>query len=140
MSPGTGLWFKSPIHSDLVLNKVFKYPAGEAIGIMGINGSGKSTLLQIVAGTATIVWRYLKMRRYLFVTRIRFWFTSDFDAIENIKLYGALLGIKRNDLNSYVDGVQKFSELPIEAIKKPVRTYSSGMTEISVCLFDGKDT
>lgn len=129
LSPSSGFWFKPKIPRDLVLNNVsLNIRTGEAIGIMGINGSGKSTLLQIIAGTMQPTFGNIqRCEGICSLLELGSGLHPDFDAIENIKLYGALLSLKKNDLNSYIDAVLKFSELPIEVIKKPVRTYSSGM-------------
>jgi lipopolysaccharide transport system ATP-binding protein len=129
LSPGSRLWNSSSNQSDLVLNNIsLNIRSGEAIGLMGVNGSGKSTLLQIIAGTMQPSFGSIqRCGGICSLLELGSGLHPDFDAIENIKLYGALLSLKRNDLNSYIDGVLKFSEIPTEAIKKPVRTYSSGM-------------
>lgn len=100
---------------------------GERVGIIGDNGSGKSTLLRLLAriyeptaGSADIRGNIASLMD-LFLG-----IDPEFTGRENILLRGALLGLSRRAVNSYMDEIIAFSELG-EFIDLPLRTYSSGM-------------
>ena len=105
-----------------------KIGRGEAVGLIGRNGSGKTTLLRVVAGiiepTAGHVRRDGRIGSLL---ELGAGFHLDFTGRENVFLNGAIQGLRRADIKARFDEIVAFAELE-DAIDRPVRTYSSGMT------------
>lgn len=105
----------------------FEIHEGERVGIVGHNGAGKSTLLRALsnvyaptAGRAEIVGEIGSL------VDIGLGIDGEATGRENIYIRGALLGLKRREIEKRFDEIVEFSELG-EFINMPVRTYSSGM-------------
>lgn len=100
---------------------------GEAIGIIGRNGSGKSTLMQLIAGVLTPTSGEIRVRgRVDALLELGSAFNPDFTGRENIFLYGAILGLKRRQIEDRFDDIAGFADVG-EFLDQPVKTYSSGM-------------
>ncbi len=100
---------------------------GEVLGLVGRNGAGKSTLLRLIAG----VYRPDKgvakrVGRVSLLASLGVGFNGNLSGRENIYLYGAILGHRRQLMDKLLDGIIDFSGLH-EFIEQPLRTYSSGM-------------
>ena len=101
---------------------------GEAVGLIGRNGSGKTTLLRIVAGIIKpTAGRVRSEGRIGSLLELGAGFHMDFTGRENVFLNGAIQGLRRADIKARFDEIVGFAELE-NAIDRPVRTYSSGMT------------
>ena len=101
---------------------------GEAVGLIGRNGSGKTTLLRIVAGIIKpTAGRVRSEGRIGSLLELGAGFHLDFTGRENVFLNGAIQGLRRADIKARFDEIVAFAELE-NAIDRPVRTYSSGMT------------
>mgnify|MGYP002644332234 FL=1 len=105
----------------------FEIHEGERVGIVGHNGAGKSTLLRALsnvyaptAGRAEVVGEIGSL------VDIGLGIDGEATGRENIYIRGALLGLKRREIEKRFDEIVEFSELG-EFINMPVRTYSSGM-------------
>lgn len=105
----------------------FEIREGERVGLIGHNGAGKSTLLRALsnvyaptAGKVEIVGEIGSL------VDIGLGIDGEATGRENIYIRGALLGLKRKEIERHFDEIVEFSELG-EFINMPVRTYSSGM-------------
>ena len=101
---------------------------GEAVGLIGRNGSGKTTLLRVIAGIIKPTSGQIHTEgRIGSLLELGAGFHLDFTGRENVFLNGAIQGLRRADIKSRFDEIVAFAELE-NAIDRPVRTYSSGMT------------
>ncbi|TFH46717.1 MAG: ABC transporter ATP-binding protein, partial [ANME-2 cluster archaeon] len=74
----------------------FKIKKGETFGIIGENGSGKSTLLKILAGVLIPDTGSVKVRGKLApFLELGVGFQPELTAVENVYLYGAIMGMNR---------------------------------------------
>ena len=101
---------------------------GEAVGLIGRNGSGKTTLLRLIAGIIKpTAGRIRAEGRIGSLLELGAGFHMDFTGRENVFLNGAIQGLARAEIKRRFDEIVAFAELE-NAIDRPVRTYSSGMT------------
>lgn len=112
---------------------------GEALGIIGRNGSGKSTLLQLICGTLGATTGSLSSHgRIAALLELGSGFNPEFSGRENVYLNGAVLGLKRAEIDARFDEITAFAGIG-EFIDRPTKTYSSGMLvrlafAVSVCV------
>ena len=105
----------------------FAVPAGETLGIIGENGSGKSTTLKLLAGILAPDRGSIEINgRVSSLLELGAGFQGEYTGRENIYLYGALLGLRRRQIEERFDDIVAFSELG-SMIEYPVKNYSSGM-------------
>lgn len=120
---------RKSFHSDFVaLNNIsFAIKKGETFGILGENGAGKSTLLKILANTLKPTSGTLNITgRSAALLELGAGFNPELTGEENIYLNAYLMGLKKDEVNAKKDEIIGFSELK-DFIKRPVKTYSSGM-------------
>jgi ABC-2 type transport system ATP-binding protein/lipopolysaccharide transport system ATP-binding protein len=106
---------------DLVVEK------GEKIGIIGANGSGKSTLLKIISGILQPTTGTVRVRGQVApLIELGAGFDADISVMDNILLYGVLLGFSRAEMKARAHSILEFAELEDYALV-PVKGLSSGM-------------
>jgi lipopolysaccharide transport system ATP-binding protein len=110
------------------LNDVsFSVMPGEVIGIIGRSGSGKSTLLKILSRvTEPTSGRAELYGRVTSLLEVGTGFHPDLTGRENIYLNGAILGMKRREIERKFDEIVAFAEIE-RFLETPVKHYSSGM-------------
>lgn len=105
----------------------FDVSPGDAVGIIGSNGAGKSTLLKILSRITAPTTGSIKIRgRVASLLEVGTGFHPELTGRENIYLNGAILGMKKHEINSYFDEIVDFSGVE-KYLDTPVKRYSSGM-------------
>jgi lipopolysaccharide transport system ATP-binding protein len=100
---------------------------GEAIGIVGHNGAGKSTLLKILTRLLRpTAGRYLTRGRVGALIEVTAGFHQDLTGRENVYLNGAIIGMRKAEIDRRFDQIVEFSGIG-QFIDTPVKRYSSGM-------------
>jgi lipopolysaccharide transport system ATP-binding protein len=100
---------------------------GEVVGIIGRNGAGKSTFLKVISqitdptsGTVDVYGRVGSL------LEVGTGFHPELSGRENLYLSGAILGMKRREIDRKLDEIVAFAEIE-KFIDTPVKHYSSGM-------------
>ena len=105
----------------------FNIKQGEAVGIIGGNGAGKSTLLKIASRITKPTEGYAEVHgRVGSLLEVGTGFHPELTGRENIYLNGAILGMKRYEINRKFDKIVAFAETE-KFLDTPVKHYSSGM-------------
>jgi len=101
--------------------------AGEKVGIIGANGSGKSTLLKVICGILQPTRGSVRVRGQIApLIELGAGFDPEITVMDNILLYGVLLGFSRQEMLERAPSVLEFAELEEYALM-PVKALSSGM-------------
>jgi lipopolysaccharide transport system ATP-binding protein len=105
----------------------FDVPEGEVLGVVGRNGAGKSTLLKILSRIVSPTAGRAEIRgRVGSLLEVGTGFSAELTGRENIYLNGAILGMKRREIEDRFDAIVEFSGVE-KFIDTPVKRYSSGM-------------
>lgn len=116
-----------PRHINALKNVSFKITDGETIGIIGRNGAGKSTILKLISkitypdkGKVSAVGKigaFIELGAGLH---------PELTGRENIYLYGAILGMKKNEIEANFDQIVDFAQIK-SFLDLPIKKFSSGM-------------
>jgi lipopolysaccharide transport system ATP-binding protein len=105
----------------------FSVRHGEVLGIIGRNGAGKSTLLKILSRiTKPTQGRAEIHGRVGSLLEVGTGFHPELTGRENIYLNGAILGMRKAEIDHKFDEMVAFAEVE-KFIDTPVKHYSSGM-------------
>jgi lipopolysaccharide transport system ATP-binding protein len=105
----------------------FDINEGDVVGVIGRNGAGKSTLLKILSRITPPTEGEIVLRgRVASLLEVGTGFHPELTGRENIYLNGAILGMKRWEINNKFDEIVEFAEIS-KFLDTPVKHYSSGM-------------
>lgn len=100
---------------------------GQALGIIGKNGAGKSTLLKIISRVTSPSTGKVRIKgRVASLLEVGTGFHPELTGRENIYLNGAILGMRKAEIDYKLDEIIDFSGVE-RYIDTPVKRYSSGM-------------
>ena len=105
----------------------FAVAPGEVLGIVGPNGAGKSTSLRLAAGIYRADAGTVRVEgRVAALIELSAGFHPDLSGRENVFLAGALVGLRKKEIESVFDRIVEFAGIG-DFLDSPVHMYSSGM-------------
>jgi ABC-type polysaccharide/polyol phosphate transport system ATPase subunit len=116
------------IHNREILSGLdFTIEPGDRVGLIGANGAGKSTLLTLLNGALRPSSGVLEINATAHaLMNVRLGVRPRATGIENILLSGYRLGLRTDEIRTFVGEIQEFAELG-DQIYDPISTYSAGM-------------
>jgi len=126
-TPGTGSPDPSREEFWALKGVSFDVEAGDRIGIIGRNGAGKTTLLKLLSRiTEPTEGRIRILGRVASLLEVGTGFHPELSGRENIFLNGAILGMRRTEIQAKLPAIVDFAEVE-RFLDTPVKRYSSGM-------------
>lgn len=123
-------------------NVSFSIKCGETVGIIGRNGAGKSTILKLISKISYPNYGNVLVRgRIGAFIELGAGLHPELSGRENIFLYGAILGMRKKEIEKKFDEIVDFSEIR-KFLDITIKKYSSGMYSrlgFSVCAFCDPD-
>lgn len=123
-------------------NVSFDIRQGEVIGIIGRNGAGKSTILKLISRITYPESGIVKAEgRIGAFIELGAGLHPELTGRENIFLYGAILGMRKSEIEKNFDDIVNFAEIK-KFLDIPIKKYSSGMHSrlgFSVCAYCNPD-
>jgi lipopolysaccharide transport system ATP-binding protein len=117
----------SPDYVYALKDVSFEVKQGEVLGIIGRNGAGKSTLLKILSRVTTPTSGEINVKgRIASLLEVGTGFHPELSGRDNIYLNGAILGMRKHEIDRKFDEIVDFSGCE-RYIDTPVKRYSSGM-------------
>lgn len=105
----------------------FELEEGNVLGLIGKNGAGKSTLLKILSQITRPTSGSIKTKgRIASLLEVGTGFHPELTGRENVFLNGAILGMRKREIEKKFDEIVDFSGVE-KFIDTPVKRYSSGM-------------
>jgi lipopolysaccharide transport system ATP-binding protein len=105
----------------------FEVQRGEVVGIVGRNGAGKTTLLKVLSRITAPTAGLVRMRgRVGSLLEVGTGFNAELTGRENVFLNGAILGMRRAEIERKFDEIVEFSGVG-RFLDTPVKRYSTGM-------------
>ena len=127
MSRSSGTNSKQPETFWALHDVSFQIGRGEVVGLIGRNGAGKSTLLKILSRITEPTRGWVEIRgRVGSLLEVGTGFHQELSGRENVFLNGAILGMKRAEIQRKFDEIVAFAEIE-RFIDTAVKHYSSGM-------------
>lgn len=100
---------------------------GEVVGIIGGNGAGKSTLLKVLSRIVAPTEGWAEIQgRVGSLLEAGTGFHTELTGRENIYMSGAILGMRKAEIDRKFDEIVAFAEME-HFLDTPVKRYSSGM-------------
>jgi lipopolysaccharide transport system ATP-binding protein len=105
----------------------FSVKKGEILGVIGRNGAGKSTLLKILNRITEPTEGEIHVHGSISaLLEVGTGFHPELTGRENIYFSGAILGMRRKEIDEKFERIVEFAEVA-EFLDTPVKRYSSGM-------------
>jgi lipopolysaccharide transport system ATP-binding protein len=105
----------------------FELGAGQALGLIGRNGAGKTTLLKLLSRITPPTTGEIRIRgRCSSLLEVGTGFHPELTGRDNVYLNGAILGMRRKEIDRKFDAIVEFSGVE-RFLDTPVKRYSSGM-------------
>lgn len=119
--------YRKPVKKLVLDNINLCIELGKKVGIIGANGSGKSTLLKVICGILKPTMGSVRVRGKIApLIELGAGFDPELSVIDNIILYGVLLGFQKREMIERTKDILDFAELQDYALA-PVKGLSSGM-------------
>ena len=102
---------------------------GDRVSVLGRNGAGKSTLLKIISRVLLPDSGQVELSgRIVALLELGTGMSPELTGRDNLYFYGAVMGMKKKEVDKIYDEVVDFSGLG-EYMDQPLKYYSSGMAQ-----------